>query len=273
MQSTMIKGSPERPTDNASELSIVAHGSASLTVAELAAMRKEPLSTLPAGLSPQFLRHSEDQTLAALAALSKAMRQLSAPRLDFSDWAIACTSDHLGRKAFASVIEKYGVDGPWGVSVQVIPHCTAHAVAGTASLALQSHGPCIGVGSGRSGDCESLLWIASMLRGEDCSGAWVLLSGWSAEPMHNTGAGPRELSKCLAAAIALEPHPSPRSVGWIRVHYRPLSFELPVNEPAQVSLLESLTSDRARHISWCSPPLSAARIELDLVAAKEPCPC
>ncbi len=148
---------------NSVDLNIVARGVARLTADELAAVRKDSVPNLPVRLSPQLLRHSDEQTLAALVALSNAFESASSLNAGFDDWAVISSSQNLGRCAFATVIEKYRVEGPWGVSVQVIPHCTAHAVAGTASLALASHGPCIGVGGCTAGQVDALISGSSIL--------------------------------------------------------------------------------------------------------------
>jgi len=143
-------------------------------------MRKEPLSGFPKVLSPQLLRHSDEQTLSALVAVSKAMQRgdMANGLQQLGDCLLV---RHLGRSAFAAVIERYRTEGPWGVSVQVIPNCTAHSIAGTISLALSSHGPCIGAGSGSAGELDALVSVASILRQKDWCGAWIVFSGWSPE--------------------------------------------------------------------------------------------
>ena len=154
---------PQHATQSSAEsilISIVASACAQLTVSELAAVRKESLLNFPNPLSPQLLRHSDEQTLAALVALSKIMPKISQEPNHFGDWAVVSCSSNLGRSAFATVIDKYRHEGPWGVSVQVIPHCTAHAVAGTVSLAIGSHGPSISAGSGANGAPRPLCRLA-----------------------------------------------------------------------------------------------------------------
>jgi hypothetical protein len=245
------------------KLAIVASGSARLTIPELAAIRSESLSSFPTTLSPQLLRHSDEQTLCALVAVSKAMQQSSMEDLDFDNWAIVSSSRNLGRSAFAAVIDKYRTEGPWGVSVQVIPHCTAHAISGTISLALASHGPCIGAGSGVNGELEALMSVASILRQADWSGAWVVFSGWSPELAIDPAGKPTSDSICLAAAIAVTLRPCASSLGQIYIKAKPQPAITLANEFPSVTLTEFLAGPSGDDGSWSSPNSSAIRIQVD----------
>jgi hypothetical protein len=245
------------------KLSIVAIGSARLTMPELAAIRNGSLSNFPTTLSPQLLRHSDEQTLCALVAVSKAMQHSALADLDFDNWAIVSSSRNLGRSAFAAVIDKYRTEGPWGVSVQVIPHCTAHAIAGTLSLALASHGPCIGAGSDANGELEALISVASILRRADWSGAWVVLSSWSPELVIDPAGKPISDSICLATAIAVTRRPWASSLGQIYIDAKPQPAVTLANEPSSVTLTEFLAGQSGDHGSWSSPNSSAMRIHVD----------
>jgi hypothetical protein len=250
------------------ELSIIAGGTARLTMEELAESRRELLKCLPKPLSPQLLRHSDEQTLTSLMAISEAIRNANMTDNDFHDWAVASSSRNLGRSAFAAVIDKYRDQGPWGVSVQVIPHCTAHAVAGTISLALDCHGPCIGAGGGVDGEFESLYSAACILRRPGWFGAWIVFSGWSPELAIDAAGRPTSDSQCLAAAIAVTREWSACSLGRI-------CFRASRNTPAAAStqadhkspsagFLEFLLSADGIHRMWSSPPTSEIRIHAEL---------
>ncbi|MGH7193040.1 MAG: hypothetical protein ACREJM_05820 [Candidatus Saccharimonadales bacterium] len=196
---------PRASHDQTLRLAIVAHGTAALTVRELAAMRqpaRECLGPRFHNLKPQFLKHSEEQTLAALAAVSAALDHFRFAD-DFGAWAIVSSTRYLARSAFAAVIDKYQVDGPWGVSVQAIPHGTPHAVASTLSLALGIHGPCIGAGAAAGDEPQSLLSAASLLQAPRRPGAWLIFSAWSPEPPTDGGGKPAAEAVCLAAALAV----------------------------------------------------------------------
>jgi hypothetical protein len=204
-----------RPGFMSLELSIIAGGTARMTIPELAKSRKELMQFLPKPLSPQLLRYSDEQTLASLVAISEAIRSANMTNNDFHDWAIVSSSRSLGRTAFAGVIDKYQDEGPWGVSVHVIPHCTSHSVAGTVSLALQSHGPCLGAGVAGNDELDALLAAACILRQPDWFGAWIVFSAWSPELEIDKAGRPVSESLCLAAAIAVTRDWSACSIGRI----------------------------------------------------------
>ncbi len=163
------------------EFAIVAHGTAGLTPAELTALRTRPLAGFPAELMPQLLKHSDEQTLASLSAVRCALAAGQLEATDFSQWGVVSSSRYLGRSPFAAVLNKYKIDGPWGVSVQVIPHRMPHSVPGTISLALQNHGPSISVGGGPDDQTSALLSIAGLLRG----GRFPARGSWSADGRPN----------------------------------------------------------------------------------------
>jgi hypothetical protein len=262
MQTAIMPMKRVWPDTSPVDLSIVASGSAGLTMPELAAMRKEPLSSFPTVLSPQLLRHSDEQTLSALVAVSKAMQRGDVAQWDFSNWAIVSSSRNLGRSAFAAVIERYRTEGPWGVSVQVIPHCTTHSIAGTISLALASHGPCIGAGSGSAGEVDALVSVASILRQKDWCGAWIVFSGWSPELAIDPTGQPTSDSICLAAAIAVTRQPSANALGRIRINV-PAQSTATLVEESYGTLTDFLAGARGDHRSWSSPASSAVCVDVE----------
>ena len=85
------------------ELAIVARGTARLTIPELAAMRKQPPPCFSPKLTPLFLKHSDEQTLAALAALYRAKADFGLESEDFGPWAVvALISRFWAGAAFAA---------------------------------------------------------------------------------------------------------------------------------------------------------------------------
>jgi hypothetical protein len=254
------------------ELSIVAGGTARLTVAELAESRKELMKYLPKSLSPQLLRHSDEQTLASLVAISEAIQNANMAKSDFNEWAIVSASRNLGRSAFAAVIDKYRDEGPWGVSVHVIPHCTAHSVAGTISLVLKSHGPCIGVGVGDDLEVDALLSTACILQRPDWFGAWVVFSAWSPELVIDTTGRPTSDSMCLAAAIAVTREWSACSIGRIsfgRPHSPTADNRADArHEALSAGFMEFLAGADGVKRMWTSPPSHAIRIHVELDSSR-----
>lgn len=221
-------------------LSIVAIGRSSLTAAELAAMRQQSIEKLPTPLRPQFLKHSDEQSLAALDAVKNAIGEFTLG--DYGDWAIISASRHLGRAAFAAVIAKYQVDGPWGVSVQVIPHSSPHAVAGTLSLALNCHGPCIGAGFAPGDELQAMLSLAAFVQRPGIGGAWFVSSGF-------TDSGQR----CTAAALAIVNAGNHRfgdAIGHIHIDNRTSGTTAWQATVQDVPFADFLTADEPQALTW-----------------------
>lgn len=202
------------------ELAIVARGTARLTFAELAEIRKQPPACFSPKLSPLFLKHSDEQTLAALTALYRAIGEFSLKGEDFDRWGIVSISRYLGRGAFATLSNKFATEGAWGVSVQVIPHRTAHSVSGTISLGLAAHGPAIGANGGTNGERTGLLALPSIMHESQANGVWLVCSRWMPElSVDRTGRSVSD-SVCLAAVLALvrtERAEQFTSLGYLRI--------------------------------------------------------
>jgi hypothetical protein len=265
LSTSVIHRDQPRSESKLIELSVMAAGTTRLAISDFAEIRRQSPFNFPVRLSPQLLRHSDEQTLAALAALADAINGI-ATNENFSSWAIISASQNLGQSAFAAVIDKYRSEGPWGVSVQVIPHCTAHAVAGTISLALGSHGPCIGAGSGREGDIEALLCTASLLQQANWNGAWLVLSAWSPALAVDKGGEPATDSSCIAAALAISRKSTSSSLGRVRIEIphrcRLQQASVQQHEPENLGLLQFLCGERS-YPSWSNSLKSATRVHIE----------
>jgi hypothetical protein len=249
------------------ELAIVARGTARLTIPELAAMRKQPPACFSSKLTPLFLKHSDEQTLASLAALYRAKSDFGLESEDFGPWAVVSISRYLGRGAFASMNDRYTVDGAWGVSVQLIPHRTAHSVAGTISLGLGMHGPCIGVNGGMDGENTGLLSLPCLMQQRQWRGIWLLCSNWLPELTVDRQGRSISDSVCLATALALVDADHPNPLGHIRFEAVGQSQRDPsavrTSAKPEVSLLEYIFDDNDQR-AWRRSPGNGMRIEVAL---------
>jgi hypothetical protein len=248
------------------ELAIAARGAVRLTIAEMAAMRKQPPACFSPKLSPLFLKHSDEQTLAALAALYQARADFGLENEDFGSWAVVSISRYLGRPAFAALIDRYAIDGAWGVSVQVIPHRTAHSVSGTISLGLGMHGPCIGVNGGVDGENTGLLALPCLMQSGQWRGVWLMCCHWSPEPAVDQKGNIVSDSVCLATALALAHADHPNPIGHMRFEpANPARCEPEGNcasTAPQLGLLEYIFDDG--HSAWHRNPADGLRVEIDL---------
>ncbi len=172
---------------------------------ELAALRQEPGLRFPPQVTPYFLKNSDDQTITSLAAVHETIRLMDRTPQDFREWGVVSASRYVGRGAFAATLHKYGNDGPWGVSVQVIPHHLLHSVSSTISLSLPCQGPCLGAGGGPQGEVDALLAAANLLADPSRPGVWVTWSFWDPELQIDARGKPTSKSHCIATVLALQP--------------------------------------------------------------------
>lgn len=193
-----------RPTGETElRYSIAAWSCVRYSLAEIERLRKKPPADYPAVVTPAFLKHSDEQTIASVGALVTAMRDLDRPLDEYKAWSIVAAPRFMGRTALASGMHRYEVDGPWGTSVQTIPHRSQHSVSSTLSLVLGAKGPCIGAGCGLGGDIETLLAAVTLLSSNNTPGAWVVMSGFHPELAIDRTGAPTTDSMCSAVALAL----------------------------------------------------------------------
>jgi hypothetical protein len=174
----------------------------------LAQWRAQPPPLTGQPLPASFVKHSEDQTLAALAAVHAALGQHGWQGRTFTDWGVLAAPNFLGRGGNAYSLQRYAQEGAWGVSPHVIPHHSLHAVSGTLSQVLKMHGPNFGIGGGGQSVCDAFLIATAMLAEGMVPGVWLLLSGHDREwvPVENPkSVEPARPPLCEAAALALVP--------------------------------------------------------------------
>ena len=219
-----------------------------LGLLELAELRSQPGTRFPPQVTPQFLKNSDDQTITALAGVHEIIRDMEQQPADFREWGVVSASRYVGRAAFAATLHKYGKDGPWGVSVQVVPHHLLHSVSSTISLSLPCQGPCLGAGGGQQGEADALLTAANLLADPSRLGVWVTWTHWDPELQIDDKGKPTSESHCIATVLALRPirGEQPRSKLEIRAP-REQHTRRPIAEPRpSTSTLASVLLDAAR---------------------------
>ena len=188
------------------------HGFCRMTRGQIASCRRQPEPVPPAcpPLQPSSLRHSDDQTIAALAAVHSAVRQMgNCDRNEFEDWGILVASRFLGRSTLVAAFNRFEAEGVWGVSPHLIPHYALHSPAGTLSLALGIRGPTLGIGGGLGSGFEGLLAALTWLVAGVVPGLWLVQTAWSPEFLPDNQGEPLADCECLALALALAPSSAP----------------------------------------------------------------
>ena len=173
---------------------------------QLAALRKNPGLPADKTLSPGFLRNSDEHTVLALAAISRAMVSMDRPMNSFVDWGVVAAAHLFGRSGTFQSLLNFRQEGAWGVTPHMIPHHSLHAISGTISQALQLHGPNFGIGGGTQAVAEAFLAAATMISDNNLPGLWVVLTGHEPESLAGElNQDTKGLVDYLAAAVALKP--------------------------------------------------------------------
>src|SRR5262249_43183277 len=156
-------------------------------VEALGQWRRQPPPLTGQPLPASFLKHSENQTVAAVAAMYEAIARRGWLGQPFTDWGVIAAPSFLGRGGTAHTGRRFAQEGAWGVSPHVIPHQSLHAVSGTLSQLLKIHGPNFGISGGPHAFREAFLIAAALLAEENLPGLWLILSGHECEwlPVEN----------------------------------------------------------------------------------------
>ena len=222
---------------------MTANATSCFTFEDVNALRKQS-ETLPGKLGNSLLRHCDEQTLAALVAVRDAIEHLETPPDEFRNWGVVFSSRYLGRSAFAQALNKFAIDGPWNVSVQVVPNRSLHSPASMIGLALGCHGPCIGVGGGLDGEPDAWLTATSLLEQQSLPGMWLIFSGWEPDKQIDPEGVPLEETRCTALVLALQPSSAGPNAARLRIVYDPNSptaLEVPAKANA-MSLFQQFAS-------------------------------
>ncbi len=161
---------------------LAAAGASRAATNAVAALRQMPGprgNALPTG----FLKHTDEQTLVGLASVFQAIRDYHLLDTCFTEWGVLAAPRFLGRACLAVALQRFALEGAWGVSPHLIPHRSLHSLSGTVSQALGIHGPNFGVGGGPDSASEVLVAAAALLAEGQVPGVWVVLTGWDPEPV------------------------------------------------------------------------------------------
>jgi len=116
-----------------------------------------------------------------LAAVFDAIDRHGLDATTFRDWGVIAAPRFLGRVALAAALNRFALEGAWGISPHLIPHRSLHSVSGTVSQALRIQGPNFGVGGGPYGADETLIVAAGMVADDRLPGVWVVMTGYDPE--------------------------------------------------------------------------------------------
>jgi hypothetical protein len=172
------------------------------------ALRRNPVPAPGAPLPASFLKHADEQTVVALAAVYQGIHNHNLAGTDFSRWGVVAAPCFPGRGALVQVLKRQAVEGAWGVSPHLIPHHSVHAVSGTVSQVLRIHGPNFGIGGGPQAIVEALTVAATLAADRSLPGLWLVLTEHDPEysPADPSAPASNGHQACpLSLALALVP--------------------------------------------------------------------
>jgi hypothetical protein len=205
-----------RSTDE-TVLHLAGWGTAEADLASLPPLRKALPAWAPEGTPGHFLKHADEQTVVAVAALDRAVHALGCSPERFADWSIIAAPQCVGRLAGVNALDRFTKGGAPAISPHLIPQHSLHSVSGAMSILLGSRQPNFGVGGSRQSLAEGLL-AALTLPCSGASGVWMIATGWDPEPVLDAAGACTNSPTCFAVALALETRAASTKGGHLRLH-------------------------------------------------------
>ena len=243
-------------------LDLTAWGTARATSAEAAAMRKALPAWVPEGTPGHFLKHADEQTVVAVAALDDAICRGRLELANLRQRLVIAAPRYMGRIAGAASLDRYGRGGGPALSPHLIPQHSLHSVSGALSILLASRQPNLGVGGGDDSLVEGLLAALTFPGADQSSGVLLVATAWMPEPVVDRQASCTNDPVCFALALALQPAAAGLSLGGLQLKVggaaprHPLGGReaSPLSVPRLCNCLESLASGYGRGLfSWSVP--------------------
>jgi hypothetical protein len=172
---------------------------------QVATWRKQPVVVGAQKMPVSFLKQSEDQTVVAVQAVLSALERQGWHDRSFADWGVIAAPNLFGRFSIAHSILRYAQEGAWGVSPNLIPHQSLHAMSGTVSQALKIYGPNFGISGAPNALPDAFLIAAAMVTDRQLPGLWLVLSGHESEWIPACEGANPPAPVCRAVALALTP--------------------------------------------------------------------
>lgn len=198
--------SPNRPDaapSTTTGCAVEAYGAVKVSVEDVAALRKAPGPLGGRTIPPSLLKHADHQTVLGLAALLRAVDDFGWHGRSFEDWGLIAAPRFLGRILVAAAMDRFKNRGVSGMSPLIIPTLSLHAVAGSLSLALKTHGFNYGVGGGHGHLVEALLTGLAARDENNVPGVWIVATQFSPEPIPDLSGHSTNASFGYAVALAL----------------------------------------------------------------------
>jgi hypothetical protein len=195
---------PSKAPRCAAALALAAYGTARADLASIAALRRTIPAWAPADTPGHFLKHADEQTVVAVAAVDRAIAASGEDVSAYRNFAIIAAPRFVGRIAGAETLARFQAGGGPSVSPHTIPQHSLHSISGALSILLASREPNFGVGGIATALAEGLL-AALTLPAPTARGIWLVATAFEPEPkLEASGRCLNEPAVC-AAALAFRP--------------------------------------------------------------------
>lgn len=202
--------------DSQGACGIPAWGAVRASLEEIAELRRAPAREGQAACPGNFLRHADEQTVVALAAVYRAMHDFGLSGEHIAEWGVVSASRYIGRLASAQHLEKVKARGPSATSPHVIPQHSLHSISSAISVALGSKGPNFGAGGGPGFIEQGLMMAALLLDDPAVPALWLTLTQWDPEPVPNLTGQCTNEAWCYGVAFAV----SAVAASGLTLHFR-----------------------------------------------------
>lgn len=213
----MTDSSRSRPSvGNEPSLCLTGWGSAKADLASVAGMRKSLPAWAPKDTPGHFLKHADEQTVLAVAAIDQAIRSSALDPAEFCDWTIIAAPRFIGRLAGTTTLDRFSRGGGPAISPHVIPQHSLHSISGALSILLASHRPNFGIGGTGDSLAEGLL-ASLTIPADGCTKTWLISTAWDPEPQIDDGGQCINTPVCHAVALALQSGAQSQACGSLRL--------------------------------------------------------
>ena len=178
-------------------------GVAQAEYAAIGPLRKQLPAWSAPGTAGHFLKHADEQTVVAVQAVDRAIREQQLDVRQHANWPIIAAPRFPGRLAGVDSLKRFTTGGGPALSPHLIAQHSLHSVSGALSVLIGSRGQNLGVGGGQDSLREGLLTALTMARPRGASGAWLVLTAYSPEPVIADDGTIQNEPVCQAAALAL----------------------------------------------------------------------
>ena len=235
---------------------IDAWGTARLALPAIPALRKCLPTWVPESTAGHFLKYADEQTVAAVSAIDRAIQSHEIDLSQRRNWPIIAAPRFLGRVAGPAVIRGYEQGGPQSVSPHIIPQNSLHSVSGALSILLASHGPNVGIGGGPESLDDAILAAFSLPGMSGAEGCWLIATAWNPEPVADRQGRFSNEPICHACALSLQFTATGSAGGELqfqpartqRADDRSLRPQMSVSHI--VSQIEQLAGGESCHLAW-----------------------